>query len=152
LRRDRRALLPLEYHDEGLSCDNAHRSLTAGRKLLDENVKIFIIGCLSGTKVMGPVAKRHGALLFSPGLLDRDVLAHQYPVINLATEIAREAGYLSQIIIAAGAKRIASLRAPDAFGEEFAERLAADLAARRRTVLNEQVDEQTGFQGPRCCG
>ncbi len=128
------------YEDEG-PCDAPARSLSAMKKLASiDKVHIIISGCLSGTKVLGPVAKQQGLLLLSPGLLDREVLSHQYPLINLATEISGEARYLSTLLADSGAKKVASIRVSDAFAEEFSQTVTENLEKLGvALVLNEQV-------------
>ena len=123
----------LDYQDEG-NCD-AKATLSAVNKFLSiDHTKLLFMGCLSGTKAAGPLAKRDGAIMFSTGLLDEEVYALGYPVINLATQLATESHFLAPLIESRGFKRVALLRWPDPFGEEFARSLKAELLARKIEV------------------
>lgn len=126
--------ISIEYQDEG-SCE-AKRSVTAVTKFLNlDSIKLLFLGCLSGTKAVGALLQREGALAFSTGLLDEEVYQLHYPVINLATQLATESRYIAAHLQSRGYSRIALLRWPDAFGEEFSRSLRAELKLRTIEVV-----------------
>lgn len=119
----------LDFQDEG-NCDSK-TTLGAVTKFLSvDGLKIVFMGCLAGTKAVGPIALREGALLLSTGLLDDEVYAKKYPVVNLATQLSTESRFLAAHIAKKGARKVALLHWPDAFGEEFARSLARELKDR----------------------
>ena len=121
--------IELDYQDEA-NCD-AKASLSAVKKFSSvDNTKIWIMGCLAGTKAAGPLAKRGNALMLSTGLLDDEVYTLGYPVINLATQISTEAKFLAAHIQSRGLKKAAILHWPDAFGEEFGRALKEQFSQR----------------------
>ncbi len=131
------------FQDEA-NCD-ARATLSAVHTFLSvDNTKILFMGCLAGTKAAAPVAAREGAILFSTGLLDDEVYAKRYPVINLATQLSTESRYLAAHIRSTGMKKVALLRWPDAFGEEFARSLKDEL---QRFNIEVPMDESTSTMG-----
>ncbi len=141
-RTDAKHAFILDFQDEG-SCDNPARSLGAMQKLVNmSRVRFVVSGCLSGTKAIGALAKQHDVLLLSSGLLDRDVLAQRYPLVNFATEIAGESQYLAELIVDAGVRRLAAFRPVDAFGEEVGETLKRLLAKSGVEIVSNELVAQ----------
>ena len=132
----------LEYADES-GCDTK-LSMTNATKLLAQKVRVFFMGCLGGTKAVAPVAARQGALIFSAGLLDQQVLRQDLPLINLTTQLATEARYLAVAVAKRGMRKAAILRSPDAFGEELARWLKLELDKREVKVVFDDATAPAG--------
>lgn len=85
-----------------------------------EGIKLVIgPGCLSNFKAIAPIAEKHGAALFSTGLLDNEIFRKHSNIISLATEISIEAKHMAHYMKERKVKSVAILSAADAFGEEF---------------------------------
>ena len=128
-----------QFEDEG-NCE-AQKAVRGYRKLSSSGIRFFIVGCLAGTKAILPIAKRQQALLLSVGLLDDRTFAETTQLINLATQLSTESGYLAARIASRGFKRPAIIHWQDSFSNEFAETLAAELTNRgAKVVAQEAVD------------
>ncbi len=113
----------ISYGDEA-TCDTK-KALSAATKLFTiEAVNIIIgPGCASNVQAILPLTDQYDALLFSTGLLSDDVFIGTDNLINLATQISTEAQVMAKYMNKQGFKRIAMVRANDAFGEEYGKRL-----------------------------
>ena len=127
------------FEDEG-NCQ-AKEAVSAYRKLSAQGIHFMILGCLSGTKAILPIAKKDSVLLFSAGLLDDEVFKQTDQLINLATQISTESISLAQRVHARGLDRVAIIHWIDDFANEFATTLAKALTRNGISVVaNEGVD------------
>ncbi len=97
------------FEDEG-TCDprlslNAYKALRAS-----DNVKIFILGCLTGAQVIAPVAKREGVLLLSAGFEQNEIFKVGAYLVNLSMQVDSEGRALGEAIKRASVKKLLIVR------------------------------------------
>jgi branched-chain amino acid transport system substrate-binding protein len=114
-----------QFEDEG-NCEPA-RTVSVFQKLKSSGIKFIFVGCLSGTKAILPIANRSEVLLLSLGLVDDAAFQQTTKLINLATQLSTESGYLARHILNRNFKKVAIIHWEDAFSDEFARTLKNSL-------------------------
>ena len=117
----------VDYQDEA-NCEPV-KALSAWQHFqTSKTIKLVVgPGCLASVKAIAPGAAHAQMLLFSTGLLDDNVLDQNRSVINWATEISAEGRQMGAFLIADGRRQVGIIHLGDAFGEEMARQVAAEI-------------------------
>ena len=131
-----------QFEDEG-NCEPT-KSVTAFQKLKSNDIQFMFLGCLAGTKAILPIANKSDVLLFSLGLVDDAAFKQSTKLINLATQLSTESGYLGKHVLSKNPKSVAIIHWQDAFSEEFATTLEKTLRSGGVETVSQHPVESMG--------
>jgi ABC-type branched-subunit amino acid transport system substrate-binding protein len=114
------------YEDESF-CNSA-LALSAAQKIVsNKQTKILITGCLNGTKVITPLAKREDLLLLSGGLLSGEEHGETTQhLLSLSGQIQDEGKELAKLVARRGFQKLAFIRYDDEFTAAVARALSGE--------------------------
>ena len=101
------------------------------------NVKMFVVGCASGTESIAPIAAKDNVLLFSSGFQQSSLFQKDYRVVNFALQVGSEGRVIGEFLKQQGKQRIGILRNPE--GDEFVSEMRDVFSGTNSEIVAEEI-------------